>query len=136
MCFPTAIRTNVGKKKSMKKKNRQLWVCMKMHTRQEGIRSFHQPRFSITILSFDKRGKKRQEGFDVCFSSFINFIITRGIEFAFVVLILSASLQRKWGRLRADNKRTTCTGCYPAPWHPRSEERRVGKECRSRWSPY
>src|SRR3712207_9433609 len=36
----------------------------------------------------------------------------------------------------------------PAPWHPlslpwngmpdtlRSEERRVGKECRSRWSPY
>src|SRR2546422_3640127 len=21
-------------------------------------------------------------------------------------------------------------------WHPRSEERRVGKECRSRWSPY
>ena len=23
---------------------------------------------------------------------------------------------------------------YPEPW--RSEERRVGKECRSRWSPY
>ena len=22
------------------------------------------------------------------------------------------------------------------PAHPRSEERRVGKECRSRWSPY
>ena len=22
------------------------------------------------------------------------------------------------------------------PWIPRSEERRVGKECRSRWSPY
>src|SRR3989442_5325553 len=22
------------------------------------------------------------------------------------------------------------------PWPPRSEERRVGKECRSRWSPY
>ena len=21
-------------------------------------------------------------------------------------------------------------------WYPRSEERRVGKECRSRWSPY
>ena len=21
-------------------------------------------------------------------------------------------------------------------WHRRSEERRVGKECRSRWSPY
>src|SRR5258706_13491492 len=25
---------------------------------------------------------------------------------------------------------------HPAAWDPRSEERRVGKECRSRWSPY
>jgi len=25
---------------------------------------------------------------------------------------------------------------YPAGIEPRSEERRVGKECRSRWSPY
>src|ERR1035437_806981 len=28
---------------------------------------------------------------------------------------------------------------WPSPWHrvaKRSEERRVGKECRSRWSPY
>ena len=24
----------------------------------------------------------------------------------------------------------------PIMTHPRSEERRVGKECRSRWSPY
>src|SRR5256886_14713546 len=24
----------------------------------------------------------------------------------------------------------------PPAWAPRSEERRVGKECRSRWSPY
>src|SRR3712207_9491541 len=24
----------------------------------------------------------------------------------------------------------------PPVWHVRSEERRVGKECRSRWSPY
>src|SRR5256886_8543591 len=25
---------------------------------------------------------------------------------------------------------------WPEPWPGRSEERRVGKECRSRWSPY
>ena len=25
---------------------------------------------------------------------------------------------------------------YAGLWHDRSEERRVGKECRSRWSPY
>ena len=31
-----------------------------------------------------------------------------------------------------------CTFCafYRRPGKPRSEERRVGKECRSRWSPY
>src|SRR4029077_16952356 len=27
-------------------------------------------------------------------------------------------------------------GSLPSTAHPRSEERRVGKECRSRWSPY
>src|SRR5256885_8500255 len=26
--------------------------------------------------------------------------------------------------------------CHAWPWLTRSEERRVGKECRSRWSPY
>ena len=30
-------------------------------------------------------------------------------------------------------RRTASTACWP---HRRSEERRVGKECRSRWSPY
>src|SRR5690554_7488598 len=25
---------------------------------------------------------------------------------------------------------------WTLPWYPRSEERRVGKECSSRWSPY
>ena len=28
------------------------------------------------------------------------------------------------------------TGFYNIEFHVRSEERRVGKECRSRWSPY
>src|SRR2546429_3395025 len=28
------------------------------------------------------------------------------------------------------------TGANPSLWLERSEERRVGKECRSRWSPY
>ena len=29
-----------------------------------------------------------------------------------------------------------CTGCCSTSCGSRSEERRVGKECRSRWSPY
>src|SRR6266540_5643597 len=29
-----------------------------------------------------------------------------------------------------------CSDSSPAPIRSRSEERRVGKECRSRWSPY
>src|SRR5256886_13716829 len=50
-----------------------------------------------------------------------------------------------WGKL--DARRDTCTGkncpsfspCFVTGMHQhaqRSEERRVGKECRSRWSPY
>src|SRR5690348_17762700 len=35
-------------------------------------------------------------------------------------------------RANATVPRSTCPGRYPF----RSEERRVGKECRSRWSPY
>ena len=31
---------------------------------------------------------------------------------------------------------TKLAGKAPDKEHPRSEERRVGKECRSRWSPY
>src|SRR5450432_2310158 len=40
------------------------------------------------------------------------------------------SSPRRWRRPRPHRSRTR----LPSP--PRSEERRVGKECRSRWSPY
>src|SRR3712207_8779057 len=33
-------------------------------------------------------------------------------------------------------RRDTAPGARPNAGHARSEERRVGKECRSRWSPY
>src|SRR2546426_10503154 len=36
-----------------------------------------------------------------------------------------------------ENKDIDCLiAAVPDHWHKRSEERRVGKECRSRWSPY
>src|SRR3989454_5645024 len=51
-----------------------------------------------------------------------------------------------WGRTRPTTQRRKrsvllpsgrCVGRLPLDWlSPRSEERRVGKECRSRWSPY
>src|SRR3712207_7126135 len=37
---------------------------------------------------------------------------------------------------RADHLAAYLSGIYPAGGCFRSEERRVGKECRSRWSPY
>ena len=37
----------------------------------------------------------------------------------------------KWGRMHREYLKKQCYGRYS-----RSEERRVGKECRSRWSPY
>ena len=36
--------------------------------------------------------------------------------------------------MKADG--TINRAALPAIFNPRSEERRVGKECRSRWSPY
>ena len=47
-----------------------------------------------------------------------------------------------WANLRYRcNGKRTLLGKVRSPYHPaspasRSEERRVGKECRSRWSPY
>src|SRR5215203_6229656 len=46
----------------------------------------------------------------------------------------------QWGLVAATGCNTVYTSTYPynpylVPWF-RSEERRVGKECRSRWSPY
>ena len=49
------------------------------------------------------------------------------------------SLQKKATDLSSPQKRGVCTAVKTAtPKKPnsRSEERRVGKECRSRWSPY
>ena len=39
-------------------------------------------------------------------------------------------------KLRKILKRWKYQTTWPASWETRSEERRVGKECRSRWSPY
>src|SRR2546430_4294263 len=46
---------------------------------------------------------------------------------------------RTWTRLRAEydyDLAWDCCGTDGRWFHHRSEERRVGKECRSRWSPY
>ena len=38
--------------------------------------------------------------------------------------------------LYAAREADTSVGSQVSEWEERSEERRVGKECRSRWSPY
>ena len=38
--------------------------------------------------------------------------------------------------IKVNNHSNHCLGIYDAQSQKRSEERRVGKECRSRWSPY
>ena len=43
--------------------------------------------------------------------------------------------RKKVSSTYAKNETSTQHSCT-FPMHPRSEERRVGKECRSRWSPY
>src|SRR5438093_13603466 len=46
-----------------------------------------------------------------------------------------AAMRRCTSRTRAHCRTAQRRACKPAATH-RSEERRVGKECRSRWSPY
>src|SRR5258707_4167092 len=45
-------------------------------------------------------------------------------------------LRDRWLIVRGDRVESILPGSANAPAGARSEERRVGKECRSRWSPY
>src|SRR5258706_11320982 len=47
----------------------------------------------------------------------------------------NAPMSRRWGE-RSIPLPNTSPDMSPMPTTVRSEERRVGKECRSRWSPY
>src|SRR2546430_7660321 len=51
---------------------------------------------------------------------------------------LALQCQSERGHARQTRRPSAKWGCSSSVFHgePRSEERRVGKECRSRWSPY
>src|SRR3989449_7118890 len=72
---------------------------------------------------------------DVCSSDlFANEIIFKGL---LVYGVIGRKMYQTWHQMR----RFLSAGLFdprPVITHrfPRSEERRVGKECRSRWSPY
>src|SRR5229473_4557216 len=53
-------------------------------------------------------------------------------------LPISAPCAVAWARSSEAPRVSWCSSrmARPRPQAPRSEERRVGKECRSRWSPY
>jgi len=61
-------------------------------------------------------------------------LLTRHYPVAKVTLTLDAAPDARRGKALADV--AGCTDCHNADLRGRSEERRVGKECRSRWSPY
>src|SRR6267378_3750519 len=63
-----------------------------------------------------------------------------GIRDLYVTGVQTCALPISQGRPRADpavvRRRLRSPGCARRGGLQRSEERRVGKECRSRWSPY
>src|SRR2546430_8936495 len=63
--------------------------------------------------------------------NFYMYLDPRSNKFGFIPWDLDAAWGNFWIASRAEQERASI-------WHPwiRSEERRVGKECRSRWSPY
>ena len=57
----------------------------------------------------------------------------------FVLFLAACGSNNNQSSTAAADSTTTTTAASPAndlSSNPRSEERRVGKECRSRWSPY
>ena len=57
-------------------------------------------------------------------TGYIDHVIFRNEDNGYTVMVLKGTKKEE---------ELTCVGSFPAI---RSEERRVGKECRSRWSPY
>ena len=60
-------------------------------------------------------------------------VILGGLSFA---VLSDVARERRWGRLTLDSKLVLSTTAMLLVLGTGSEERRVGKECRSRWSPY
>ena len=75
----------------------------------------------------------------------IDFVVTTLFAILLIVVVVSAynpalralsGLSRDTARFVAGNEPGASTTRAPCTTVKRSEERRVGKECRSRWSPY
>src|SRR5947209_14428445 len=98
--------------------------------------SFYCQWFLIVFFFFSSRRRHtrywRDWSSDVCSSDLDDLksssLLREFVASEIIVAVASSSL-RKY----ANCLRRTCANIHPAK---RSEERRVGKECRSRWSPY
>src|SRR2546425_11356651 len=66
--------------------------------------------------------------------------LTRAVVFSRAKVVVTGRRPSPAAASRSDSTRSGSRRASPSIWKPpqtpRSEERRVGKECRSRWSPY
>src|SRR5437870_6637017 len=74
------------------------------------------------------------------FFIFFFFQAEDGIRDGHVTGVQTCALPISWRRARRTRSRTrgrtSCSSSQSPLLRPRTEERRVGKECRSRWAPY
>src|SRR2546430_14151126 len=83
---------------------------------------------SVSLQSWGRRTRRRRP----CRRIFLSFGVLCDGRFA-----VPNKEHDFWNCLVASETVTSLCTKRPSKWKkPRSEERRVGKECRSRWSPY
>src|SRR5215467_4817802 len=77
----------------------------------------------------ETRGQREVQGADIGLAIFMTVVFTQIVALLLMAPVFSA------GAITIEKEQRTLTGLLTSLLS-RSEERRVGKECRSRWSPY
>src|SRR5438034_10206919 len=93
----------------------------------EALRLYHLPLEELGALADRRRQLAKADAYDGRGNEIVTYIVDRNVNYTNVCNVYCKFCA--FYRTERDDDAYVIT-------HDRSEERRVGKECRSRWSPY